>query len=116
MPVGCNDVGLDVVGTTVDGFIEDNFDVGLKVLGFDEVGLKVLGLDDVGLKVLGFDEDGLNVLGFVEDGLFEDGLLDVVGRVGTVVGMVNFIDMLNCVDDGKLDGWVINSIDMQNSD
>ena len=106
MPVGCNDVGLDVVGTTVDGFIEGNFDVGLNVLGFDEVGLnvlglveaglKVLGLDDVGLKVLGFNEDGLNVLGFVEDGLFEDGLLDVVGGgVGTVVGMVNFIDMLN---------------------
>ena len=106
MPVGCNDVGLDVVGTTVDGFIEGNFDVGLNVLGFDEDGLNVLGFDEVGLnvlglveaglKVLGLDDVGLKVLGFVEDGLFEDGLLDVVGGgVGTVVGMVNFIDMLN---------------------
>jgi hypothetical protein len=28
-------------------------------------------------------------------GIFENGLLDVVGRVGTVVGMVNSFDMLN---------------------
>jgi hypothetical protein len=65
------------------------------VLGLIDVGLKVLGLDDVGLKVLGLDDVGLKVRGVTVDGLFEDGLLDVVGGVGTVVGMVNSIDMLN---------------------
>ena len=70
-------------------------DVGLNVLGLIDVGLNVLGLNDVGLNVLGLDDVGLKVRGFAVDGLFEDGLFDVVYRVGTVVGMVNSIDMLN---------------------